>query len=76
MDKEKYEADLHNVTSPQLADMLDEIASKAEGGLKQIEISDEVLEIIKQENAILREAARRLRIPPYQTFHEEYFGEC
>ena len=25
--------------------------------------------------AIIGEVARRLRIPPYRTFHEEYMGE-
>jgi hypothetical protein len=73
---DKYENDVHNCTSTRLADMLDEIANKATEGLKQMELDKEILDIIKQENAILREAAKRLRIPPYQTFHEEYFGEC
>ena len=74
---DKYENDVHNCTSTRLADMLDEIADKATESLKQIELVDkEILDIIKQENAILREAAKRLRIPPYQTFHEEYMGEC
>ena len=73
---DKYENDVHNCTNPQLADLLDEIANKAESGLKQMELDKEVLDIIKQENAILREAAKRLRIPPHPTFHEEYMGEC
>lgn len=73
---DKYENDVHNCTNPQLAEMLDEIAEKATEGLKQMELDDEVLEIIKQENAILREAAKRLRIPPHPTFFEEYMGEC
>ena len=74
--KDKYEDDIHNVTSPRLADMLDEIADKVESGLKQMELDKEILDIIEQEFAILREAAKRLHIPPYPTFHEEYFGEC
>lgn len=73
---DKYENDVHNCTSTRLADMLDEIANKATEGLKQMELDKEILDIIKQENAILREAAKRLRIPPYQTFHEEYMGKC
>ena len=73
---DKYENDVHNCTSTRLADMLDEIANKATEGLKQMELDKEVLDIIKQENAILREAAKRLRIPPHPTFHEEYMGEC
>lgn len=73
---DKYENDVHNCTSPRLADMLDEIANKATEGLKQVELDKEILDIIKQENAILREAAKRLRIPPHPTFHEEYMGEC
>lgn len=73
---DKYENDVHNCTSPRLADMLDEIANKATEGLKQVELDKEVFDIIKQENAILREAANRLRIPPHPTFHEEYMGEC
>ena len=73
---DKYENDVHNYTSPRLADMLDEIANKATEGLKQMELDKEILDIIKQENAILREAAKRLRIPPHLTFHEEYMGEC
>lgn len=73
---DKHENDVHNCTNPQLADLLDEIANKAESGLKQMELDKEVLDIIKQENAILREAAKRLRIPPHPTFHEEYMGEC
>ena len=28
-----------------------------------------------EENETLRESARRLRIPPHRTFHEEYIGE-
>ena len=73
---DKYENDVHNCTNPQLADLLDEIANKAESGLKQMELSKEVLDIIKQETAILRESAKRLRLPPHPTFHEEYMGEC
>ena len=73
---DKYENDVHNCTSTRLADMLDEIANKATEGLKQMELDKEVLDIIKQENAILSEAAKRLRIPPHLTFHEEYMGEC
>jgi hypothetical protein len=73
---DKYENDVHNCTSTRLADMLDEIANKATEGLKQMELDKEILDIIKQENAILREAAKRLRIPPPLTFHEEYMGEC
>jgi hypothetical protein len=73
---ENYEDDIHNATNPQLADLLDEIADKATEGLKQIELDKEILDIIKQENTILREAAKRLRIPPHPTFHEEYMGEC
>ena len=73
---ENYEDDIHNATNPQLADLLDEIANKAESGLKQMELDDEVLEIMKQEEAIIREAAKRLRIPPHPTFFEEYMGEC
>jgi hypothetical protein len=73
---DKYENDVHNCTSTRLADMLDEIANKATEGLKQMELDKEILDIIKQENAILREAAKRLRIPPHLTFHEEYMGEC
>lgn len=73
---DKYENDIHNCTSPRLADMLDEIADKAESGLKQMELDKEVLDIINQEIAILREAAKRLRIPQHPTFHEEYTGEC
>ena len=73
---DKYENDVHNCISPRLADMLDEIADKATEGLMQMELDKEVLDIIKQENAILREAAKRLRIPPHPTFHEEYMGEC
>ena len=73
---DKYENDVHNCTSTRLADMLDEIANKATEGLKKMELDKEILDIIKQENAILREAAKRLRIPPHLTFHEEYMGEC
>lgn len=67
---------IHHASNHQLADLLDEIANKAESGLKQIELDDEVLEIMKQEEAIIREAAKRLRIPPHPTFLEEYMGEC
>lgn len=73
---DKYENDVHNCTSTRLADMLDEIANKATEGLKQMELDKEILDIIKQENAILREAAKRLRIPNHITFVEEYMGEC
>jgi hypothetical protein len=67
---------IHHASNPRLAEMLDEIAEKATEGLKQMELDKEILDIIKQENAILREAAKRLRIPTHLTFHEEYMGEC
>lgn len=73
---DKYENDIHNCTSPRLADMLDEIANGAEIGMKQFELDEEIIEIAKKENKVLREAAKRLRIPPHPTFHEEYMGEC
>lgn len=66
---------IHQASSARIADMLEEIAIGAEKAFGEIEFDKEVLEIAKQENAILREAARRLRIPPYRTFHEEYMGE-
>ena len=71
---DKYENDVHNCTSPRLADMLDEIADKATEGLKQMELDKEVLDIIKQENAILREAAKRLRIKQREMFNSEQFN--
>jgi hypothetical protein len=73
---DKYENDVHNCTNQQLADLLDEIANGAESGMKQIELDEEIIEIAKQDIKILREAAKRLRIPPHPTFHEEYMGEC
>lgn len=73
---DKYENDVHNCANQQLADLLDEIANKAGSGLKQMELDNEVLEIIKYENSILREAAKRLRLPNHITFVEEYMGEC
>lgn len=72
---DKYENDVHNRTNPRLADMLEEIADGAEKAFGQID-NEEVLEIVKHENTILRESAKRLRIPPHPTFHEEYMGEC
>ena len=71
---DKYENDVHNCTNPQLADLLDEIADKASEGLKQIELDKEILDIIKQENAILREAAKRLRIKQHELFNNEQFS--
>lgn len=71
---DKYENDVHNCTNPQLADLLDEIADKATEGLKQIELDKEILDIIKQENAILREAAKRLRIKQHELFNNEQFS--
>lgn len=71
---DKYENDVHNCTNQQLADLLDEIANKAESGLKQIELDKEILDIIKQENAILREAAKRLRIKQHELFNHEQFS--
>ena len=65
---------MHNCTNPQLADLLDEIADKASEGLKQIELDKEILDIIKQENAILREAAKRLRIKQHELFNHEQFS--
>ena len=66
---------IHQASNDRIADMLEEIAIGAEKAFGEIEFNKEVLEIAKQENAILREAAKRLRIPPYRTFHEEYMGE-
>ena len=51
---DKYENDMHNCTNQQIADLLDEIADKAIEGLKQMELDKDVIDIIKQENAILR----------------------
>lgn len=65
---------MHNCTNQQIADLLDEIANKAESGLKQIELDKEILDIIKQENAILREAAKRLRIKQHELFNHEQFS--
>lgn len=73
--KDNYEH-IHHASNPRLAEMLDEIAEKATEGLKQMELDNEVLEIIKHENSILREAAKRLRLPNHITFVEEYMGEC
>jgi hypothetical protein len=72
---DKYEDDIHNVTSPRLADMLEEIADGAEKAFGQID-NEEVFEIAKHENTILKQSAKRLRIPPHRTFHEEYMGKC
>ena len=71
---DKYDNDVHNCTNQQLADLLDEIADKASEGLKQIELDKEILDIIKQENAILREAAKRLRIKQHELFNNEQFS--
>lgn len=71
---DKYENDVHNCTNPQLADMLDEIANGAESGMKQFELSEEVIEIAKRENKILREAAKRLRIKQHELFNHEQFS--
>lgn len=72
---DKYEDDIHNVANARLAEMLEEIADGAEKAFGQID-NEEVLEIAKHETTILRESAKRLRIPPHPTFHEEYMGEC
>ena len=66
---------IYNATDKRLADMLDEIANGAEKGLNQIEISEEILEIMKQENAAIREAARRLRAyQKREIFNDEQFN--
>ena len=71
---DKYENDVHNCTNPQLADLLDEIANGAENGMKQFELDEEIIEIAKHENAILREAAKRLRIKQHELFNHEQFS--
>lgn len=71
---DKYENDVHNCTNPQLADLLDEIANGAENCMKQFELDEEIIEIVKQENAILREAAKRLRIKQRELFNSEQFN--
>ena len=71
---DKYENDVHNCTNPQLADLLDEIANGAESGMKQIELDEEIIEIAKKENKILREAAKRLRIKQHELFNHEQFS--
>lgn len=71
---DKYEDDIHNATNPQLADLLEEIAIGAEKAFGEIEFDKEVLEIAKQENAILREAAKRLRIKKHELFNHEQFS--
>lgn len=71
---DKYENDVHNCTNPQLADLLDEIANGAENGMKQFELDEEIIEIAKKENAILREAAKRLRIKQHELFNHEQFS--
>ena len=70
---DKYENDIHNCTNPRLADLLDEIANGAEIGMKQIELDEEIIEIAKKENKILREAAKRLRIKQHELFNHEAF---
>jgi hypothetical protein len=70
---DKYENDVHNCTNPQLADLLDEIANGAESGMKLIELDEEIIEIAKKENKILREAAKRLRIKQHELFNHEAF---
>ena len=65
--KEKYENDAHNCTNPQLADLLDKIANRAENGMKRIEIAELEIEI-------LRESAKRLRIKQRELFNHEAFS--
>lgn len=69
---DKYENDVHNCTNTRLADMLEEIADGAEKAFGQID-NEEVLEIAKKENKILREAAKRLRIKQHELFNHEAF---
>lgn len=60
--EEKYENDVHNCTNPQLADLLDELATSLNGSrpIREIEI--------------IRESARRLRIKQRELFNHEAFS--
>lgn len=59
---DKYDY-IHEASTERIAEMLEEIGLDlgASGNLEAC--------------AVIGEAARRLRIPPYLTFHEEYMGE-
>lgn len=54
---------IHHATDSKIAEMLEELANLWSFHPKE-------------ELEILIEAAKRLRIPPHPTFHEEYMGEC
>lgn len=68
---------IHQASNERLAEMLE---GKAKGigvlidHMEFFKTSDE-LKNLYEEKELYKEAASRLRIPPYRTFHEEYFGE-
>ena len=54
---------IHMATNARLAEMVEKVKE------------DRIEHFRVDEIEVLEEAARRLRIPPYRTFHEKYMGE-
>lgn len=61
---------IHNATNQRLAEMLEEKTRRLADFIDNAKVvTPEMLE----DRELFSEAARRLRIPPHQTFNDEYF---
>lgn len=69
---------IHQASNERLAEMLEGKVRGVDALIDHVEgynIKDKDLKFLYEDKALYEEAARRLRIPPHRTFHEEYFGE-
>lgn len=69
------ERELSYKTNKELAGMVKEMADTAELNLQNFgtNLSEEVMDQVRQECLLLNEVSRRLRIEPHITFNDEAF---
>lgn len=69
------EREFSNKTNKELAKMVKEMADVAELNIQNFgtNVSEEVMDQVRQECLLLNEVSRRLRIEPHITFNDEAF---
>lgn len=69
------EKEFSNRTNKELANMVQEIADLAELNIQNFgtNLSEEVIDKVRQECLLLNEVSKRLRIEPHITFNNEAF---
>ena len=69
------EKEFSNRTNKELANMVQEMVNMAELNIKNFEtnLSEEVVDKVRQECLLLNEVSKRLRIEPHITFNDEAF---